>query len=288
MLAQKMKAHDLAKPDALAALLGLKARSDHPAERQEVAPVAHGQLRPAPTRDAASLIARGVVHDHRNRIQSLMSTLNLIRARAATGRPSDVMMLADEAQRLLDGIVDPTAHLLEMISPSVDNQERLELNEALSRMLPILRGLCGSSISVNADFYPGPLDIHCCVHRFENAIINIALNARDAMAGSGKLTIATAPATVPGDGPKTRPRVAVMITDTGCGMSDDVRNKAFIPYFTTKRADCESGLGLMMAKLFAEQSGGAIELQSTVGRGTTICLLLPASPPGDAITPQSR
>lgn len=224
----------------------------------------------------AVLIARGTAHDHRNRVATLASALDLISARAVTGRISEVLALAASARHVLDGILDPTDSLMRIVSPSADDRERLDLNEVVVTILPALTGICGAAADLV--FQPSTLPIfaECDRRQLENAIVNIVLNARDAMDVHGVVAVSVCATGPLHDGQLPVSRAAIRIADSGAGMTQDVQRSAFAPNFTTKDGR-GSGLGLMMARLFADQAGGSIEIQSVSGCGTTVTMVLPVA-----------
>jgi signal transduction histidine kinase len=157
----------------------------------------------------------------------------------------------------------------------------IEINEVISRMSTLAWHSLGDRVTtafrLADDLWPVFVD----PNQLESALLNLALNARDAMAGRGSLTIETAnchieeaeSAAHPGVGPGEY--VMISIADTGCGMPQEVRDKAFDPFFTTKGAGKGTGLGLSQVNGFVTRSGGRCIIDSTPGRGTTVKLYLP-------------
>lgn len=233
------------------------------------------------TGEAQATIARGIAHDYLNRLQMVSSALWLIKARAASGRIADVMTLATAAEDLVAQAGCPASDLLALPSPSRYRQERIEVNKVLKCLMPVLATYCGETIDLKLSTSRRPFIISCSRQLLENAIINMIINARDAMSGAGKLTITVSRVDQVAedgweDGP---PRFAITISDTGCGMSAETRQRVFRPNFTAKAGEKSLGPGLMMVKLFAEDAGGGVALQSAIGGGTSISLLLPECGP---------
>jgi CheY-like chemotaxis protein len=155
----------------------------------------------------------------------------------------------------------------------------LDLNEIVGNMRDLLQSTMGGSIRIETR-------LHCDLWRalvdptqLELAILNLAINARDAMALGGRLTVETANVTL---GPPRHPEepaagdyVSVRVSDTGTGMPEEVRQRVFEPFFTTKEVGKGSGLGLSQVLGFAQQSGGGVRIESTVGRGTAVHIYLP-------------
>jgi len=156
--------------------------------------------------------------------------------------------------------------------------ERVDGNDLIGGMSDLLDRTLGEQIRVEVDLESGTWPIYVDPHQLENAIVNLAVNARDAMEGRGLMRISTRnerlAANQVGD---IRPGdyVRISVTDTGCGMSPDVLERAFEPFFTTKPVGKGTGLGLSQIFGFAHQSGGEVGIESTVGKGTTVSIYLP-------------
>jgi signal transduction histidine kinase len=159
----------------------------------------------------------------------------------------------------------------------------------------LLRPL-GPAIEARFDLAGGLRPTEIDQARLETSLLNLVINARDAMPDGGKLTIATANVTIgPDDIRQTEgltpgDYVLISVTDSGTGMTEEVRERAFDPFFTTKGVGKGTGLGLSMVYGFVKQSGGHVELASGVGRGTTVMIYLPvakgAAPPGRRLDPE--
>jgi CheY-like chemotaxis protein len=145
-------------------------------------------------------------------------------------------------------------------------------------MSDLLDRTLGEQIRVEVDLASGAWPIYVDPHQLENAIVNLAVNARDAMEGRGLMRISTQnerlAANQVGD-IRAGEYVKISVTDTGCGMSRDVLERAFEPFFTTKPVGKGTGLGLSQIFGFAHQSGGEVGIESTVGKGTTVSIYLP-------------
>jgi CheY-like chemotaxis protein len=149
----------------------------------------------------------------------------------------------------------------------------LDLNERIVEMTELLDRALGERVAIRTDLTPDLCPIEADPAQLESAILNIAVNARDAMPDGGTLTLATAFATLP-DG---RQAAAVSVADSGTGIPAEVLDHIFEPFFTTKSVGRGTGLGLSQVYGFATQSGGDIRVESEVGRGTTVTLVLPCS-----------
>jgi two-component system cell cycle sensor histidine kinase/response regulator CckA len=165
----------------------------------------------------------------------------------------------------------------------------MDVGEALSDLTLLLKRLLGERVQL--DFRHGReiWPIKADVNQFEQVIVNLAVNARDAMPGGGSLTIRTANCPVDGERPVGIPagdHVMIEVTDTGEGIPPEVRQKIFEPFFTTKEIGKGTGLGLSTVFGIVNQSGGAIDVQSTVGEGTTFRIYLPRHEPGIEALPE--
>jgi CheY-like chemotaxis protein len=156
--------------------------------------------------------------------------------------------------------------------------ERVDSRELVSGMSDLLDRTLGERIQVEVDLDPDTWPTYVDPHQLENAIVNLAVNARDAMDGTGMVRISSRNVTLKanevGD---VRPGeyVCISVTDTGCGMTAEVRDRAFEPFFTTKAVGKGTGLGLSQIFGFAHQSGGEVGIESEVGKGTTVSIYLP-------------
>jgi len=171
---------------------------------------------------------------------------------------------------------------------------RFDVNETVAAMGRLLSRVIGPEVRVTARAGHSPLTIVGDPGQVEQAIINLAINAKDAMPGGGELTLSTSVARV--DDADLRPRppmpegsyVVVRVADTGAGMSPETQAHAFEPFFTTKGAGKGTGLGLSMVYGTMKQCGGFVFIESEIGRGTTIELWFPAAPEAAADTPSPK
>jgi signal transduction histidine kinase/ActR/RegA family two-component response regulator len=262
---------------AEAALRELNETLERRVESEIGAPLrAEQAFRQAQKMEVIGQLTGGVAHDFNNLLTAVMGNLDLI-----AGRTDDreVRKLAEGALRAAKRGATLTHQLL-----AFARQQRLELrpanvNDLVTGMADMLLRTLGGTVRVElavADrLWPALID----ANQIENAILNLAINARDAMPEGGTLTLETANLRVgqlhrPG-GLEPGDYVVIAVADTGTGMSDDVKAKAFEPFFTTKEVGKGSGLGLSQVYGVVRQSGGAVELDSTPGCGTTVRLYLP-------------
>jgi len=155
----------------------------------------------------------------------------------------------------------------------------LDLNEAVTGMRDLLQSTLGGSIRIVTKLAPGLRSALVDPTQLELAVLNLAINARDAMQIGGALTVTTANVTLgppqSSEEPPAGDYLEVGVTDTGTGMSDEVRTKVFEPFFTTKEIGKGSGLGLSQVLGFAKQSGGGVRIESWPARGTSVRIYLP-------------
>ena len=254
--------------------------------RQETASrvEAQSQLAQSQRMEALGQLAGGIAHDFNNVLQAVIGGLSLIQRRAADepGVRRLAGMAADAAARgaAITGRLLTFARRGELAATPIPPTALLEgLRDMLAHTI-------GTGIEVRVVSAPGLPDLLADRAQLETVLINLAINARDAMPDGGTLTLRAVIA--PGD-TKPPPNVAagayvhLSLTDTGTGMSPDVLARASEPFFTTKEPGQGTGLGLAMARGFAEQSGGGFAIVSTAGQGTTIHLWFPQASPAESV-----
>jgi signal transduction histidine kinase/CheY-like chemotaxis protein len=232
-------------------------------------------LRQAQKLQAVGHLAGGVAHDFNNLLTAVVGALDLIRGRLAGGQEG-LVRLVDNALHAAERGSKLTSQLL-----AFSRRQRLlpsptDLNMTVVALSNLLGSALGRSIRIQTDLvqdlWPAMVD----PSQIEAAILNLAINARDAMPEGGVLTIATRNVTLPASGSAAAgDYVAVRVTDTGTGMSPEVVARVFEPFFTTKEPGRGSGLGLSQVHGLAVQSGGDVRIDSKVGDGTTVTLLVP-------------
>ncbi len=249
---------------------------------------AENQLRHAQKMEAIGRLTGGIAHDFNNLLTVVIGNLDRIRKadvdervkRAAENAKAGAMRAATLTQRLL------AFSRRQPLQP-----EAVDANRLLSGMWDLLDRTIGESITIRVEPGQGLWPTLADHHQLENAILNLCVNARDAMPEGGALTLSTRnePALVaiegidepvqPGD------YIAIAVSDTGSGMTSDVAAKAFDPFFTTKPMGQGTGLGLSQVYGFVRQSGGHASIRSVLGKGTTITLHLPRLAEGAVGTP---
>jgi len=239
-----------------------------------------GQLGQARKMEAIGRLAGGVAHDFNNVLTAILGTAELLLSPdAALDREArrDVAEIRDAARRA--GQI--TQQLLAFGRRQQLRATVIEPNDAIRHVEPLLRRLIGADVELRVDCHPDPGRIRADRVQLEQAIMNLALNARDAMPEGGSLTIRSRPVPItealigsvagvePGEG------VELSVIDTGQGMDDATQARVFEPFFTTKEAGKGTGLGMAMVYGFVRQSGGFAKVESAPGQGTTVRLIFP-------------
>ncbi len=238
------------------------------------------QLRQSQKMEAIGQLTGGLAHDFNNMLSVIVGSLTLLKRRLARGE-SDIGKYVDTALEGADRAANLTHRLLAFSRRQPLAPQSVDVNKLVAGMSDLLRRTIGEQISVETVLAGGLWRTRVDRGELENAILNLAVNARDAMAEGGRLTIETANchlddtyASAHVDVPAGQ-YVLVAVTDNGCGMPPDVRTKAFDPFFTTKGVGKGTGLGLSQVHGFVKQSGGHVKIYSEPGEGTTIKLYLP-------------
>ena len=237
------------------------------------------QLRQAQKMQAIGQLAGGIAHDFNNVLTAINGYSDLLMQRIAPNDPhyemvAGVRSAGGRAARLVK-------QLLLFSRKAVANPQRLDLGELLSQTLGMLRRLIDEDIRIAAEFAPDLGSIEADPGQIEQVVMNLCLNARDAMPAGGILTVRAENMIYSDDdrliNAAWRPGefVRLSVADTGCGMSPEVRAHLFEPFFTTKPAGAGTGLGLATVYGIVQQAGGFILVESETGRGTTIHVCLP-------------
>ncbi|HEY0570192.1 MAG TPA: ATP-binding protein, partial [Enterovirga sp.] len=249
------------------------------AEGRDVTEQKHNeeQLRQAQKMEAVGQLTGGVAHDFNNLLTIIRASTDLLR------RPD---LPEPRRRRYIEAISDTveraaklTGQLLAFARRQALAPEAFEVGARVRSVAEMLDTLVGARIRVETEIPELPAFVKADASQFETALINMAVNARDAMDGEGTLTVrVVSPTALPplrGHAGSAQPFVAVSIRDTGSGIPPDRLPRIFEPFFTTKEIGKGTGLGLSQVFGFAKQSGGDVEVQSEVGRGTTFTLYLP-------------
>ncbi len=251
------------------------------------------ELRQAQKMEAVGQLTGGIAHDFNNLLLVISGNLDLLEARP--DRPDPVAL--KEAREAAELGAQLTAQLLAFGRKQPLNPKEVDVADLVNSVASMLRRTLGDHIEFTVDVRGEPGKAVVDAAQLQNAILNLALNARDAMENGGRLVVTVFDTVVDASYAQNFSDVrlghytAIQIADNGTGMTAEVREHVFEPFFTTKKQGSGSGLGLSMVYGFAKQSGGHVEIDSTVGRGTTVTLFLPraevsqrraASPPGAA------
>ncbi|RYZ41897.1 MAG: PAS domain-containing sensor histidine kinase [Myxococcaceae bacterium] len=235
-------------------------------------------LRQSQKMEAVGQLTGGIAHDFNNLLQGIIGSLDLVHKRISQGRTEEVERFITGAKSSALRAAALTHRLLAFSRRQPLDPRPTDLNQRVSSMEDLLRRTLGESIQLELELTPSPWTTLCDPNQLESAILNLVINARDAMPDGGHLRLGTHNVQV---GPPTSgdltpgAYVRLSVTDTGTGMSPEVIARAFEPFFTTKPQGRGTGLGLSMIYGFARQSEGSARIESTPGRGTTVSLLLP-------------
>jgi signal transduction histidine kinase len=247
------------------------------------------QLHQAQKMEAVGLLTAGIAHDFNNVLTIVSGNIALLEAELDTIHPKRRKFI-DAAKNGCERASALTRRLLSFARREPTDPRPVDINETITRMSDLAWRPLGDHVAVDFRLFGDLWPVFVDPDQLENALLNLALNARDAMAGRGTLTIETA--NVRGDDPdgSMHPSiggaewVAIFVSDNGCGMPQEVREKAFDPFFTTKEAGKGTGLGLSQVNGFVTRSGGYCTIRSEPGEGTTVQLYLPryvSAPEGD-------
>jgi signal transduction histidine kinase len=246
-------------------------------ERLRIVEVA---LRQSQKMEAVGQLTGGIAHDFNNMLAVIISSLRLAERRLERG-DTDIRQFMSSALAGADRAANLVSRLLAFSRQQPLAPQRTDANRLLGGMEEVLRRTIPESIQIELVRAGGLWPIQVDAHGLENAVLNLAVNARDAMPGGGKLTIETAHAYLDEAYAAAHAEIVagqyvqIAITDTGHGMALDVISRAFEPFFTTKQVGEGSGLGLSQVYGFVKQSGGHVKIYSEVGVGTTVKIYIP-------------
>ncbi len=242
-------------------------------------------LRQSQKMEALGQLTGGIAHDFNNLLTGIIGSLDMINRRSASGKPQDTQRYIAAATQSANRAATLTHRLLAFARRQPLNPRPTDVNLLMLSMEDLLRRSLSENTRMHLFAHDQLWLTLCDPHQLESALLNLVINARDAMADNGQLTISIANATlardaiaekveaVPGD------YVCISIDDTGCGMTADVLKHAFEPFYTTKPLGQGTGLGLSMVYGFARQSDGYVRIESTPGQGTQVKLYLPRHQP---------
>lgn len=241
--------------------------------------ILQAQLLQARKLESVGRLAGGVAHDFNNLLTVIKGYLE--DALATLPPESELRRDLLEVDRAADSAVSLTRQLLAFSRRQVIAPVVLDLNQVVRRVEGMLRRSLGENIVLEVDTDPAPTLVRFDAGQAEQVVVNLALNARDAMPSGGRLRVRTANVRLEGEELRGHPGippgdyVSLVVSDTGAGMTPEARASAFEPFFTTKEPGRGTGLGLAMIHGAVTQGGGAIELDSVPGRGSTFRIYLP-------------
>jgi two-component system cell cycle sensor histidine kinase/response regulator CckA len=217
--------------------------------------------------EAIGRLAGGVAHDFNNLLTIISGNVHLLHD-LPPGDP-EYPQLLDDIRDAAERAAALTRQLLTFSRKQPTRPVPLDLNEVVGGLASMLRRLIGERIAVHSRLAALPVRVRADRGQLEQVVMNLAVNAKDAMPDGGTLTIATEEEV--GQGRLAR----LTVTDTGCGMTDEVKRHLFEPFFTTKDVGKGTGLGLATVYGIVQQAGGSIDVDSAVGAGTTFTIRLP-------------
>jgi PAS domain S-box-containing protein len=238
------------------------------------------QLLQSQKMEAVGQLTGGLAHDFNNLLAGIMGSLELMRTRLGQGRLNEIERYITAALGATSRAANLTHRLLAFARRQTLDPNPTDANKLIATMEDLVQRTIGPAIMFETVLATDLWPTFCDANQLENAVLNLCINARDAMPDGGKLTIETANVHI--DEPSGRRRdmqtgqyIVVCVTDTGTGMPPEIIARAFDPFFTTKPIGQGTGLGLSMIYGFARQSGGQVRIDSEVGSGTTVKLYLP-------------
>ncbi|RYG30122.1 MAG: response regulator, partial [Burkholderiales bacterium] len=230
--------------------------------------------------EAIGQLTGGIAHDFNNMLAGIIGALNLIKRRIEAQRYDDANKFIDAAQTAANRAASLTSRLLAFGRRQSLDIKPVDANASITSMRILLDRTMGENVAIETSFDSEELWASTDVSQLESAILNLAINARDAMPEGGSLRIETRRAPATGSGERM---ISVSVRDTGTGMSPEVLANVFEPFFTTKPIGQGTGLGLSMVYGFVNQSGGNVQIDSEVGKGTSVTLFLPESSPEEVV-----
>ncbi|WP_244644653.1 hybrid sensor histidine kinase/response regulator [Azorhizobium oxalatiphilum] len=263
------------------------------AQQRELAQAA---LRQAQKMEAVGQLTGGIAHDFNNMLTGIIGAIDVMRRRIAANRTDDLDRFMEAAYVSAQRAAGLTQRLLAFSRRQSLDSRPTDINALVLSLEDLLRRTMSERIDVRISVTPDLPAALVDANQLESAILNLAINARDAMPDGGQLTVKTRPADLgaadctPHPGMKPGRYVVVTVSDTGVGMDTAVLEKVFDPFFTTKPVGQGTGLGLSMVYGFAKQSNGQVRIKSQPGAGTQVQILLPATQqaqPPERIAPQA-
>ena len=244
-------------------------------------------LRQAQKMEAIGQLTGGIAHDFNNMLAGIIGSLDVIQRRIAAGRYDDMSRFINGAITSSRRAASLTQRLLAFGRRQALDIRPVEIGQLVSSLHDLLRRTLGEAIEISTDVPQETYWAQADAAQLESAILNLAINARDAMPSGGRLRIAVENRTIAANSKRAKAGdfIVVEVTDTGTGMPQEVIDKAFDPFFTTKPIGQGTGLGLSMIHGFMGQIGGDVTIESAPGRGTTVTMFLPRARNADTRQP---
>ena len=239
------------------------------------------QLLQAQKMEAVGQLTGGVAHDFNNMLQGIAGSLDMARRRMRQDRADDAIRFLELALETVQRASGLTRRLLAFARRQRLEPKSVDPDGLMAGMADLIRRTVGPAIELDLRLRDGAARVVCDPAELESALLNLCINARDAMPTGGRLTIDVAEILLSAedvaghDAAGPGPYVAISVTDSGCGMPADIVARAFEPFFTTKPIGHGTGLGLSQVYGFVRQSGGVVRIESAPGRGTIVRLFLP-------------
>ncbi|WP_300975163.1 response regulator [Sphingomonas sp. LHG3406-1] len=255
--------------------LAMQRLKEEVAERER----AEASLRQSQKMEAVGQLTGGIAHDFNNMLTGIIGSLDMMRRRLADDRFDGFERYLETALKSAERAASLTHRLLAFARRQPLDPKPLDVAAVLQGVAQLVSHALPENIELRLEIADDLPNVLADANQLENAILNLALNARDAMPDGGELVIAAALADNPDAGPETGngKSLRISVVDTGSGMPPKVLEKVFEPFFTTKPLGQGTGLGLSMVYGFAQQSGGTVQIRSEPDAGTTVCLYLPTS-----------
>jgi PAS domain S-box-containing protein len=255
---------------------------------------ANEQLFQAQKMEAIGQLTGGVAHDFNNLLTILMGNLELAQRALEGGSPIGALVNVERAMRSASRAATLTNRLLSFARRQALQPQPIDPNALIGTMTELIRRTIGETIDVQSVLAGGLWQIRADPNQLEGSLLNLVINARDAMPNGGKVTIETSNSHLDEAYAASRDEVdpgqyvQIAVTDTGTGMTTDVVARAFEPFYTTKGVGEGSGLGLSQVFGFVKQSGGHVAIYSEPGRGTTVRIYLPRCMDAAPLSPDHR
>ena len=230
------------------------------------------QVRQAQKMEVIGTLAGGVAHDFNNLLQAMLSHIQLLRRLG--GDPAKMLAVVRELEQHISRGASLTRQLLVFSRRETVKRERMDLNDAVRVAVQVLQRLIRANIALSTELAPERLLVEADRGQLEQVLMNLTLNASDAMPQGGRLVIRT--------GASDHEQACLSVQDTGHGVADAIRARIFEPFFTTKEAGRGTGLGLSVVHGIVASHGGRIELESEVGKGSTFTVVLPRVTSGES------